>query len=71
MGITGQISFTEEGDRQDAMYEIMNVNTSRKQVAVGLFGGMQVSPTKVRVLFSILACCLFSDVGEIFLPGMW
>ncbi|XP_025097580.1 glutamate receptor ionotropic, NMDA 1-like isoform X3 [Pomacea canaliculata] len=45
-GQTGQLSFTELGDRLDAMYEIMNMNTSRRQVAVGLYGGIQVSSVK-------------------------
>ena len=55
-GRTGQLRFTEEGDRLDAMYEIININTSRRHVAVGFFGGLQVSPTKVRLfaVFSML-----------------
>lgn len=52
-GQTGQLRFTEEGDRMDAMYEIMNINSSthnqRQSVAVGLYGGLQVSPTKPPV----------------------
>ena len=57
-GRTGQLRFTEEGDRLDAMYEIININTSRRHVAVGLYGGLQVSPTKVRLFaaFSMPPC---------------
>jgi hypothetical protein len=60
-GQTGQLRFNEEGDRLDAMYEIININTSRRHVAVGFYGGLQVSPTKVRVVSLALvqsACSL-------------
>ena len=56
LGRTGELKFTDEGDRLDAMYEIININTSRRHVAVGFYGGLQVSPTKVRLfaVFSML-----------------
>ncbi|KAL8615464.1 hypothetical protein ACOMHN_053800 [Nucella lapillus] len=47
-GLTGQLRFTDSGDRLDAMYEIMNINTSRRPVAVGLYDGLQPSPTPAK-----------------------
>ena len=66
-GRTGQLRFTEEGDRMDAMYEIRNINTSRRHVAVGFYGGLQVSPTKVRffAVFSMLPCWVHSSDGHV------
>uniref|UniRef100_Q0VIP5 Glutamate [NMDA] receptor subunit 1 n=1 Tax=Lymnaea stagnalis TaxID=6523 RepID=Q0VIP5_LYMST len=37
-GETGQVSFSEKGDRLNAMYEIMNINGNRRPMSVGLFG---------------------------------
>lgn len=45
-GRTGQLRFNANGDRLDAMYEIVNINTSKRQVAVGFYGGFQVSSVK-------------------------
>lgn len=62
-GQTGQLSFTELGDRLDAMYEIMNMNTSRRQVAVGLYGGFQVSSVKVRMAYDSQHVTVFACEG--------
>ncbi|KAK7493104.1 hypothetical protein BaRGS_00015625 [Batillaria attramentaria] len=43
MGRTGMLRFNVKGDRVGAFYEINNINTSKRQVAVGFFGGFQVS----------------------------
>ncbi|KAK7108658.1 glutamate receptor ionotropic, NMDA 1-like isoform X2 [Littorina saxatilis] len=48
-GRTGQLRFTEQGDRLDAMYEIININTSRRHVAVGFYGGLQPPPTVIKM----------------------
>ncbi|XP_076444672.1 glutamate receptor ionotropic, NMDA 1-like isoform X2 [Babylonia areolata] len=47
-GLTGQLGFTDSGDRRHAMYEIMNINTSRRHVAVGFYGGLQPPPTAAK-----------------------
>nr|KAG5704000.1 hypothetical protein BaRGS_032089 [Batillaria attramentaria] len=45
MGRTGMLRFNVKGDRVGAFYEINNINTSKRQVAVGFFGGFQ--PTTI------------------------
>ena len=48
-GDTGHLRFNEDGDRQDAMYEIKNIDESGKTQAAGLYGGtIKVSQNKVR-----------------------
>ncbi|BFZ09236.1 hypothetical protein BsWGS_12275 [Bradybaena similaris] len=37
-GETGQVSFSQEGDRLNSMYEIMNINSKRRAMTVGLYG---------------------------------
>uniref|UniRef100_A0A0B7A178 Glutamate receptor n=1 Tax=Arion vulgaris TaxID=1028688 RepID=A0A0B7A178_9EUPU len=37
-GETGQVSFSEAGDRLNPMYEIININGNQRAVSVGLFG---------------------------------
>ncbi|XP_059153871.1 glutamate receptor ionotropic, NMDA 1-like isoform X2 [Physella acuta] len=38
LGETGQVSFSEEGDRLNPMYEILNVNGNGMKMSVGLYG---------------------------------
>uniref|UniRef100_A0A9E7VC70 Glutamate [NMDA] receptor subunit 1 n=1 Tax=Onchidium reevesii TaxID=2547651 RepID=A0A9E7VC70_9EUPU len=37
-GETGQVSFDDDGDRENPIYEIMNINGNRASMSVGLFG---------------------------------
>ncbi|CAG5117814.1 unnamed protein product, partial [Candidula unifasciata] len=37
-GETGQVSFSQEGDRLNPMYEIININSNQRAMSVGLFG---------------------------------
>ncbi|KAI2502797.1 serine/threonine kinase [Fragilaria crotonensis] len=60
-GVSGNVSFTPEGDRLDPLYTIFNmqiINGSRQWVDVGPAGATWATPNRTKTCFAVTGCNL-------------